>query len=217
MPLAPGTLEQSHGFALRETVGEGGASMTASWRRMPAGTAPAVPAPWDGARTERLRFGRGDALPNNPRVPVVLMRGVLSGAGVSGIKALYEANGWFRVWDWSVFDYHHYHPDAHEALTVAAGRARLTLGGPEGQPVEVQAGDAMALPAGTGHCLVECDGGFRGVGGYPEGQEGRTIVEAAPGRGAADGPRVDRVPPPETCPVYGRGESPVLDAFADPP
>lgn len=48
-----------------------------------------------------------------------------------------EANGWGGTWVWQVFAYHHYHPNAHEALAVVSGHAELMLGGRKGQRVSV--------------------------------------------------------------------------------
>ena len=33
------------------------------------------------------------------------------------------------TWTWTVYDFHHYHSTAHEALVVATGEAVLMLGG----------------------------------------------------------------------------------------
>jgi uncharacterized protein YjlB len=58
-------------------------------------------------------------------------------------------------------------------LCITSGRARLLFGG-ESNPgrveKEVMAGDAVIVPAGVGHRLVEdLKGGFEMVGSYPEG------------------------------------------------
>ncbi len=67
----------------------------------------------------------------------------------------------------------HYHSTTHEVLCVFNGRAKLLFGG-ESNPgkveTEVQAGDAIILPAGVGHRLLEdVEGGFEMVGSYPIG------------------------------------------------
>jgi uncharacterized protein YjlB len=62
---------------------------------------------------------------------------------------------------------HHYHSTSHEVLCVIGGSASITFGGPEGQKIEVSAGDAVVIPAGVGHCNEGYDGGFFAIGAYP--------------------------------------------------
>ena len=164
-----------------------------------------VPVAPDRARIETLEFRANNWVPNNPRLPVVPVRGALGGARPDReIHALYRANGWGGTWTWSVYGFHHYHSNAHEALAVASGEARLMLGGPEGTEVVVRAGDLAVLPAGTGHRLLEASGDFAVCGAYPAGQEDRDLLEATEEnwRGAAE--RVAAVPLPRTDPLYGR-------------
>ncbi|KAG9310242.1 RmlC-like cupin domain-containing protein [Chiua virens] len=68
----------------------------------------------------------------------------------------------------------HFHSTSHEVMCVAEGRASLCFGGednPERVIMEVKKGDAMILPAGLAHRLLEdLDGDFLVVGGYPIGK-----------------------------------------------
>ena len=156
----------------------------------------------DRARIETLEFSPGRWVPNS-RLPVVLIRGALDGpADDSAIHALYRANGWGGTWTWTVYDFHHYHSTAHEALAVATGEASLMLGGREGREVTVRAGDLVVLPAGTGHKRLGASGDFAVCGAYPPGQEAdllKAIEDNWPGAKA----RAAAVPEPRTDPLYG--------------
>jgi uncharacterized protein YjlB len=113
-------------------------------------------------------------VPNNARLPVLVYRRALAPGAQDLAKAFSErfaANGWPVQWLDGVFDYHHFHSTAHEVLGVFAGTAELILGGPGGRVLRLHAGDALLLPAGTGHCLLSLAGGFRVAGGYPRGQQ----------------------------------------------
>ena len=157
----------------------------------------------DRARIETFRFEANNFVPNNPRLPVVLIRGALDGpVDDGGIHALYRANAWGGTWTWSVYDFHHYHSTAHEALAVACGEARLMLGGPEGEEVTVRAGDLAVLPAGTGHRRLDASGDFAICGAYPKGQEPDLLRPTAENyEGAPE--RITAVPLPRTDPFYG--------------
>lgn len=142
-------------------------------------------------------------IPNNPRLPVVVYRGALDSDGddlAGRFEALFDEHGWPPDWRDGVFDYHHYHSTAHEALGVFAGEATLELGGPGGRRVSVTAGDALMLPTGTGHRAVSASEGFRIVGAYPEGQKWDICRDAPDDAGRA---RMGALPDPKRDPVTG--------------
>jgi uncharacterized protein YjlB len=56
-------------------------------------------------------------------------------------------------------------------LGVRSGSAVIQLGGEQGKPFDVQTGDVVVLPAGTGHKLLESTEDFQVVGAYPGGNK----------------------------------------------
>jgi uncharacterized protein YjlB len=127
---------------------------------------------------------------------------VYRGVDVSDAQALFAAHGWGGSWVDGVFDFHHFHSTSHEVLAVIAGRARLELGGPQGETFDVAAGDVVVLPAGTGHRRASASADFRVVGAYPAGQEDYDLLREADDAARA---RIDAVPTPPDDPVGGEG------------
>lgn len=178
---------------------------------MATGPTPVAP---DRARIEALRFADRSPVPNNPRLPVMLIRGALGQPDEQRIHALYRTNGWGGAWTGQIYEFHHYHSNAHEALAVAAGEARLKLGGPEGREVEVSAGDLVVLPAGTGHQRLASSDDFAVCGAYPAGQENRDLLRATEENYREASARVAAVPLPRTDPLYG-ADGPLVRLWRD--
>jgi uncharacterized protein YjlB len=143
----------------------------------------------------------GDVIPNNPSLPVVVHRGVEEvAAGAGPCRALFAGHGWGGSWVDGVFDFHHFHSTSHEVLGVVAGTATLELGGPQGEAFDVQAGDVLVLPAGTGHRRRRASGDFSVVGAYPAGQEDYDVLREADDAARS---RIAALPPWDRDPVTG--------------
>jgi len=153
---------------------------------------------------ERFILHEKGWVPNNERLPVLLYRGAVRAEGkpaAERFEQLFADHGWPPQWRDTIFDYHHYHSAAHEALGVFAGFATLMLGGPDGRVVEVQAGDALVLPVGTGHCRIPGSDDFEVVGAYPRGMEWDICTEAPDSEART---RMRNLPYPGNDPVTGR-------------
>ena len=162
--------------------------------------------------TETLRFDAGSGVPNNPDLPVLILRGAFADLAPEEVRARIEGNGWSGTWIWTVFDYHHFHPDAHEALAVVAGAADLALGGPAGETVHVERGDCLVLPAGTGHKRAAASPDFRVCGAYPPGQERFETLRQGEGSENLRS-RIAGVPRPQADPSAGAA-GPLIAAWA---
>ncbi|MEG5262776.1 cupin domain-containing protein [Pseudomonas sp. JDS28PS106] len=155
---------------------------------------------------EALLFSDDGAVPNS-RFPVLVYHLELteSADAPAAFEALFARNGWPPLWRDGVFDYTHYHSNAHEVLGVASGEALLRLGGDQGQDIAVKAGDVLVLPAGTGHRRWRQSDDFVVVGAYPQGQEDYDIQCPEQADHAASLRRIAEVPFPERDPVAGEG------------
>jgi uncharacterized protein YjlB len=151
---------------------------------------------------ETWRAPAGDRIPNHPRFAVLIYRGVPAATSQAAARALLGRHGWGGSWVDGVFDFHHFHSNAHEVLAVVAGSATLELGGPQGEAFDVAAGDVLVLPAGTGHRRRSAAASFAVVGAYPHGQEDYDLMREAD---AAARERIAALPVPPDDPVGGDG------------
>jgi uncharacterized protein YjlB len=151
-----------------------------------------------------ILFPTSGAIPNNPDLPVLIYAKCFdaSGDGAAAVERLFAKNGWPPEWRSGIFDFHHYHSTAHEALGIAAGEVTLLLGGPDGKEFTLSAGDIVVLPAGTGHKRVSKLGRLLVVGAYPRGQSW-DLIRDEPEKKVAAMKRIAEVPLPEGDPVLG--------------
>ncbi|SDT91834.1 Uncharacterized protein YjlB [Verrucomicrobium sp. GAS474] len=161
---------------------------------------------------EVIRLGPLGWVPNNPRLPVLFYHDAIPSDGIEhaiGFEGAFGLHGWPAQWRGGIYDFHHYHSNAHEVLGVVSGSAWLMLGGPGGRLVRFKAGDVVVLPAGTGHRRVEASDDFVVVGAYPPGQRWNLCRESDGPPAEAVLARIARVPFPSSDPVYG-DEGPLI-------
>lgn len=152
---------------------------------------------------EVLQLSQNGWMPNNDRLPVLLYRRAFENQHVADrMEATFQRNNWPAQWRNGIYTFHHYHSTAHEVLGIAAGSARVTLGGEGGTDVTVSAGDVLVLPTGTGHFLAHAEPQFLVIGAYPLGQHW-DICRSAPCATATE--RMRHLPFPASDPLTGKG------------
>jgi uncharacterized protein YjlB len=151
---------------------------------------------------ERLSFEDDGIIPNNQRLRVLLYRGALKDADALDFKQRFEENGWTNSWQNGIFDYHHFHSNAHEVLGIARGWVKVRLGGANGKSVRIEKGDVVVLPAGTGHKCEARSGDLLVVGAYDAGR-GWDICRGATRDKKKVRSNIMSVPDPDRDPVIG--------------
>src|SRR3954451_22599333 len=133
------------------------------------------------AGPERLRFADDGRVPNHPTLPVLVYHEVAAvAAGAASCERLFTQQGWGGTWRNGIFPFQHYHSRSHEALGIVAGTATVLLGGDAGSALDVRAGDALVLPAGTGHKNLGSSPDLLVIGAYPPGQEDVDVLRDDP-------------------------------------
>jgi uncharacterized protein YjlB len=114
----------------------------------------------------------------------------------------FAANDWSNAWRDGIFDYHHFHSNAHEVLGIASGEVTVMFGGPAGRQVTVRARDVVVIPAGVAHCNMGQSADLLVVGAYPGGAE-YDIRRGDPAEHGEVVRAIARVPLPTRDPVLG--------------
>lgn len=158
------------------------------------------------AETIQLKFKDDGTIPNS-KLPLLIYKNVFSEekANADFITKHFEDRDWSNSWKNGVYDYHHYHSNTHEVLGVFSGYATILFGGEEGSAFSIEEGDAVAIPAGVGHKLIQASDDFGVIGAYPNGMSYDLKKGNSEERPEAD-QNIEKVPLPETDPVYGKME-----------
>jgi uncharacterized protein YjlB len=144
-------------------------------------------------------------IPNNP-LPLLLYRAAIDLTGSPDpervIEKTFAANGWGGLWRNGVYPYVHYHSMIHEAMGIARGSARVRFGGEKGREIEINAGDVVILPAGTGHQCLRESPELMVIGAYPP--TGKfNLCRGSKAEHAKALTSIPKVPLPASDPVFG--------------
>ena len=148
-----------------------------------------------------LRFSGDGAIPNS-RLPVLVYQGLDLAQEAAAAERVFAANNWRGAWRDGIYPFHHFHSTSHEVLAIVAGRASVTLGGPQGETLQVSRGDVLVLPAGTGHCNAGSSGDLLVVGAYPGGMSW-DLRRGDPAEYEEAQANIAAVPVPATDPIGG--------------
>lgn len=126
---------------------------------------------------EKYHFKEDELAPNNPDLLVLIYSEAFEKQdGLDDVmEKTFTKNGWGGIWRDGIFDYVHFHSNAHEVLGIAKGTVTVRLGGDLGIDFLLTAGDVVVLPAGTGHKKISGSSDLLVVAAYPKGQENYDI------------------------------------------
>src|SRR5690606_32731284 len=151
-------------------------------------------------RTETYLIRDDGTIPNNERLPLVVYRSAITAApgqeAEERFKTLFAENSWGGTWVDGIYPFHHYHARSHEVLGIAAGRAEAQFGGASGPILTLEAGDAVVIPAGVGHCRRSATSDLIVVGAYPRGQEDWDLKRATEAERSQALDEIPKVPLP---------------------
>src|ERR1700728_3721160 len=100
----------------------------------------------------KIYFEKGTDVPNS-NLPVLFFRSVLAPTASEKERRFREAfkkNGWTGLWTDTIYDYTHFHSNAHEVLGIAEGSVTVKLGGDEGRTFRLKAATCLCFRPGSG-------------------------------------------------------------------
>jgi uncharacterized protein YjlB len=151
-------------------------------------------------------LSENENFPNNTILPVLIYRNVfqfITNDPASEIEQIFIKNSWGGTWRNGIYNFHHYHSISHEVLGLYSGWADLQIGGPGNEPMRLQKGDLIILPAGTAHRKINSGNNFAVVGAYPGGQDW-DMNYGKPEELENAKNNIAHVSLPETDPVFGK-------------
>ena len=156
--------------------------------------------------TEALSFADDGDVPNHPRWPMIVYAQVIAPETIVtseyAFDELFERNGWPVGFRNGIYPFTHYHSNAHEVLGIARGEATVQFGGKSGKTLTARAGDALLLPAGTGHKLISSGPDLLVIGAYPPGSN-RDLMRSGEADKTGIRARIAQVAKPDKDPVSG--------------
>lgn len=161
---------------------------------------------------EDYYLGESEEIPNNLLLPLLVYRKILPPADLArAFEKTFANNGWRPAWRDGIYPFAHYHSNAHEVIGIFCGSATVLFGHTGGIEINLGPGDAIVLPAGTGHQCLFSSADFQAVGAYPEGSRPDLMRADAAEKPAAK-VRIDLVPLPKLDPIFG-AKGPVMDLW----
>jgi uncharacterized protein YjlB len=156
--------------------------------------------------TEALSFSDDGDVPNHPRWPLIVYAQAIAPEALNtseyAFDELFERNGWPVGWRNGIYPFTHYHSKTHEVLGIAKGEATVQFGGKSGKTLTARAGDALLLPAGTGHKRISSSPDLLVIGAYPPGSK-YDLMRSGEFNKATIRTRIAKVAKPDTDPVFG--------------
>lgn len=147
----------------------------------------------------RAYFKDDGTFPNNPSHPLLIYKNVWDGS-TNGVD-LFIRNGWTQPWAWGIFEFHHYHSTAWEALLCIKGEACIQFGGPLGPKLQASKGDLILIPPGVAHRQITARGGFTLLGSYPNETPHADTVKGKPT--PHERANIASCPVPTSDPIFG--------------
>ena len=115
-------------------------------------------------------FFEGNGRVPNSRLPLLIYRNAVRGTPRE-VESKLRKNTWSPLWHahHGMWPRHHFHSEAHEFICVTQGIHTGKFGGHNGISAQLNAGDAVIIPAGVGHRGLQISDDLNLTGGFHEG------------------------------------------------